>query len=737
MIEPNILAFQNADILTAIDEKHDGFWAVSALAEHVGRDDSNLGKTLRRLSDEGLLLKPPTQGLTDEGRAQLAAWKRARHGGERRKAQGRWSADNLRRNPLNRPIDPEHVLALADITVGAGDILIPLILSPPDAHGVRMIWAGEHRWEAVKHLTRLGQLPEALGQGLPFVERVATPGEAALIAVIENTGGLRLRPWEDARLLWAAAQELGLERNASELARRVGRAVDGARNGLRDVQVKLKVAREATKAAIAAYEAAPDAPGAWERLRDSVSAPREEQAQEQSQAQGGLSAMLADYGPAVAAGQDAPDPDLGGDDQAPRAAEPAIASIERYALPNPKPGWRGGPLVEIEIGHIDGQGWIVATHGQLAGGGWGDPFHDCPANPERYATRDEALAAAINAVMTETLGASDREARMIETWLVDLGTTIDGGPIDGGLGAVEPAEPPQASEPEPSDPWLDGGWAVYPIPGVKGAVGGSQIGPASARPAGVAAAPLLTVYSRTEMRGRQSVTLYRARATVTLPDGSEIESLRIPGCATTAGAIQLATEDLLYAMEDDQVVFEPAIIRPAIEWLDAMTGPHVVGGRNCLNASRAQERRFALGWDKRQANSGGGAAPAESSEAEAQPAAAPTQAAAAPRVTPLDLLRIERMRQIEVLDYGAAHDDAENGDGELAMAAAAYAVASHGDPDAALFWPGGWDPEMFKPAGGMRDLVKAGALILAEIERRQRLADEAQALTGEIDGGER
>lgn len=230
------------------------------------------------------------------------------------------------------------------------------------------------------------------------------------------------------------------------------------------------------------------------------------------------------------------------------------------------------------------------------------------------------------------------------------------------------------------------------------------------------------------------LTLYRARATVTLPDGAEIEALRIPGCATTAGAIQLATEDLLYAMEDDQVVFEPAIIRPAIEWLDAMTGPHVVGGRNCLNASRAQERRFALGWDKRQANSSGGAAPAESSEAQPE---AEAQPAAAPRVTPLDLLRIERRRQIEALNYDAAHDDAENGDGELAMAAAAYAMASHGDPDAALFWPGGWDPEMFKPAGGMRDLVKAGALILAEIERRQRLADEAQALTGEIDGGER
>jgi hypothetical protein len=38
-------------------------------------------------------------------------------------------------------------------------------------------------------------------------------------------------------------------------------------------------------------------------------------------------------------------------------------------------------------------------------------------------------------------------------------------------------------------------------------------------------------------------------------------------------------------------------------------------------------------------------------------------------------------------------------------------------------WP--WAPELWKPANARRDLVKAGALILAEIERLDRLTPNA------------
>lgn len=53
-----------------------------------------------------------------------------------------------------------------------------------------------------------------------------------------------------------------------------------------------------------------------------------------------------------------------------------------------------------------------------------------------------------------------------------------------------------------------------------------------------------------------------------------------------------------------------------------------------------------------------------------------------------------------------------------AGAAACYAYASSGS---AIIkgWP--WDERWWKPEGGRRDLVKAGALIIAEIERLDRL----------------
>lgn len=278
MIEPNILAFQNAAVLEALAEPAgvNQVKTVVDLARRVGRDESNLRKTLKAMIAENLLLDDPlAHGLTAEGFNQLNAFRRAKHGGERRKSQGRWPLDKFRRNPLNRAIDPEAVLGLADTIVGVGDILMPLVVSAPDAEGVRTIWAGERRWMAATRLAQLDQLPEALLLGLPFTERAADKGEAAVITLIENGARADLTPWDDARQLRIAADETGL--NATELARKIGRARDGDRGGVRDVQVKLKVAREASPEAIAAYEADPAAPGAWEILRDSVSKPKPRQ----------------------------------------------------------------------------------------------------------------------------------------------------------------------------------------------------------------------------------------------------------------------------------------------------------------------------------------------------------------------------------------------------------------------------------------------------------------------------
>lgn len=83
------------------------------------------------------------------------------------------------------------------------------------------------------------------------------------------------------------------------------------------------------------------------------------------------------------------------------------------------------------------------------------------------------------------------------------------------------------------------------------------------------------------------------------------------------------------------------------------------------------------------------------------------------------LIAAERQRQIEVEGWTAEHD-AEHDHGELARAAAAYAMQSP------MLFP--WDDTWWKPvpADRIRELEKAGALIAAEIDRllRLRISDE-------------
>ncbi len=74
----------------------------------------------------------------------------------------------------------------------------------------------------------------------------------------------------------------------------------------------------------------------------------------------------------------------------------------------------------------------------------------------------------------------------------------------------------------------------------------------------------------------------------------------------------------------------------------------------------------------------------------------------------------ERQRQIDSEGWTPAHDD-EHTEGEMAEAAACYAGGS------GIGWP--WHPKWWKPSDKRRDLVKAGALIIAEIERLDRASN--------------
>ena len=99
-----------------------------------------------------------------------------------------------------------------------------------------------------------------------------------------------------------------------------------------------------------------------------------------------------------------------------------------------------------------------------------------------------------------------------------------------------------------------------------------------------------------------------------------------------------------------------------------------------------------------------------------------------PTLAVLDVLA-ERRRQIEAEGRTTQHDDA-NPAGVMSVAAVCYAIGASN----ALVLAGGdtstcpapevfpWEDAWWKPTTPRRDLVKAGALILAEIERLDRAA---------------
>ena len=86
----------------------------------------------------------------------------------------------------------------------------------------------------------------------------------------------------------------------------------------------------------------------------------------------------------------------------------------------------------------------------------------------------------------------------------------------------------------------------------------------------------------------------------------------------------------------------------------------------------------------------------------------------------LDVLA-ERCRQVEAEGWTPEHDDTHS-HGEMAAAAACYAFTGAQSPHEITnrIWP--WSFDWWKPVDNRRNLVKAGALIIAEIERLDRAA---------------
>lgn len=107
-------------------------------------------------------------------------------------------------------------------------------------------------------------------------------------------------------------------------------------------------------------------------------------------------------------------------------------------------------------------------------------------------------------------------------------------------------------------------------------------------------------------------------------------------------------------------------------------------------------------------------------------------------------VRAERVRQMHVEGWTEEHDD-QHAAGEMARAAACYALAAVDTKPlcatlganfagntvwggqvalTTLLWP--WAAKWWKPKDRRRDLVRAAALIVAEIERLDRAAGKPQ-----------
>ena len=85
-------------------------------------------------------------------------------------------------------------------------------------------------------------------------------------------------------------------------------------------------------------------------------------------------------------------------------------------------------------------------------------------------------------------------------------------------------------------------------------------------------------------------------------------------------------------------------------------------------------------------------------------------------MTGAELITIERQRQIDVEGWTPEHDDKYD-HGEMWLAASCY-MALDDFEKAPELWP--WSKSWWKPKDRINNLVRAGALIAAEIDRLRR-----------------
>lgn len=227
----NPLALANAPLLRLIAQATTHEIATTdGLATAAGRDPSNVRKSLKALQAAGLIHEDPlTNGLTDDGTAQLAALDRAAdptagggltarhdelepHPLQPRKDYDSDDAqaglDELRESALTRTDDGEH-----------RGLLHPIIVRPQPTPGKWWIVDGERRWRAIGQAIWDGDWPE--DRRLPITVRQVSDREHLMLALTANVQRADMKSIEEGAAFAAAVHDFGAttEQLAAELGK--------------------------------------------------------------------------------------------------------------------------------------------------------------------------------------------------------------------------------------------------------------------------------------------------------------------------------------------------------------------------------------------------------------------------------------------------------------------------------------------------------------------------------------
>ena len=175
-----------------------GGTTLASLADELGRDPSNVRKTLIRLRADGFL---QDMDLTDLARDALADYARmtglSAAGAPPPVLHIQIRPDTL--NPRKFTGEDEEGIAELAESIARDDLLENLVIRPAGADGVHRLVAGERRWRAIAKLIEDGRW----ARDKPVPVKIIDIDDAAhrRIALVENLQRKDLRPMDEARAL--------------------------------------------------------------------------------------------------------------------------------------------------------------------------------------------------------------------------------------------------------------------------------------------------------------------------------------------------------------------------------------------------------------------------------------------------------------------------------------------------------------------------------------------------------